>query len=142
MTGMSEIVQAAKDISSVIGCVTGVAAFAVALVRPLRRKITSFIKSSAHATELEENIAQVSGKLTEIEKKLDYMDGRSELNAAGIKVCLGNSIKHIYLKYRVDKQIPLLEKEALIQLHEAYRGLHGNSIFEEMYDEAMGWEVI
>ena len=136
MIEASVIVDAAKNISAVVGCATGVGALCVTIIRPLRRRFVSFVKKETNANEHD------NSKLDEIVKSVDAISDKLDRVCKGTKANLADSIKSIYFTYYKEKKIPYRAKESLIMLHDAYKALYGNHGVDEMYDEAMTWEVI
>ena len=142
MIEASVIIDAAKNISAVVGCATGVSALCVTIVRPLRRRFVSFVKKETNANEHDNSIRSMDGKLDEIVKSVDAISDKLDRVSKGTKANLADSIKSIYFTYYKEKKIPYRAKESLIMLHDAYKALYGNHGVDEMYDEAMTWEVI
>lgn len=142
MIDLNLIVEGAKNISAVIGCVTGAGALCVAAIKPLRKRFTAFIRRVTNAKEHEDSIRIVNEKLEALSESMEKISDKLDRVCKGTRASMGDSIKHIYFTYYKEKRIPYREKEAMIVLHDAYKALHGNHGVDEMFDEAMTWEVI
>lgn len=142
MSDMSIIIEGAKNVSAVVGCITGAGALCVAVVKPLRKRFAQFIRRVANAKEHEDNIELVNERLDALTSSLETISDKLDRVCKGTKASMGDSIKHIYFTYYKEKKIPYREKEAMIMLHDAYKALNGNHGVDEMFDEAMTWEVI
>lgn len=142
MIDLNLIVEGAKNISAVIGCVTGAGALCVAAIKPLRKRFTAFIRRVTNAKEHEDSIRIVNEKLEALSESIEKISDKLDRVCKGTRASMGDSIKHIYFTYYKEKRIPYREKEAMIVLHDAYKALNGNHGVDEMFDEAMTWEVI
>lgn len=136
------LIDGAKNISAVIGCVTGVSTLCVAAIKPLRKRFAAFIRRVTNTKEHEDSIRTINEKLETLSENIGAMSDKLDLVCAGTKANLGDSIKRIYFTYYKEKKIPYREKNTMIMLHDAYKALHGNHGVDEMFNEAMTWEVI
>lgn len=137
-----QLVEFAKSVSAVIGCVVCASGFLLSIGKPLRKRIGKAIRQAAAADESKAQAETIEAALLGMQTELSLISDKLSRCIGGSRASLGNSIKHIYFKFLPNKQIPYREKEAVIMLHDAYKALGGNHGVDEIYEEIMNWEVI
>lgn len=142
MSDFAIIAEWAKSISAVIGCMTGVGALCIAVIKPFRKKIVMFVRGATNACEHEDGLKKMNENMDALIERVDQISDKLDRVCKGTKADMADSIKRIYFAYYKERKIPYREKESLIMLHDAYKALNGNHGVDEMFDEAMTWEVI
>lgn len=140
------MIETVKTVGAVASAVSVTIALCSLLVKPVRKWLASKIRSVSR--EDSRQVEQLGTLLQDMAEKLDAIGRQNEeqnklihLSLSAAQASLGNSIKHIYYKYYLDKCIPIREKEAAILLHRPYNATGGNSFVDELFDEMMTWEV-
>ena len=153
-----EIVKTAGSIASAF---LGVVAVLTMLLKPVRQKVVDAVSRAARTSETSSEVAElrelVERQNTELyeavtaireenkvqTEKLNSLQIAIDNEREASKASLGNTIKHIYFKYKDDRKLPVREVEALCLLHNAYKLENGNSFVDSLFDEMMNeWEHV
>lgn len=148
-----EVFESIKTVGSILSAAMVIISFAGVIIKPIRKWIVRKIKdvadveeSTQELTEVKELIVKldtsIGDRLTKMEARIDEQAHQLSASMEADKAALANTIKHIYMKYCDTKKLPLREKETLVVLHKAYKGVHGNTFIDELYAEMMSWETI
>lgn len=70
----------------------------------------------------------------------DYVSGE-KIEREALKCLLRSNIVTQFYIYREIGSIPFYVKESIIQEHEAYKGLKGNSFVKDLVEEIKTWKV-
>lgn len=142
-----------KNISMVIGMITGVLTLLTIVIKPLRKALVGFINSNAAPKEME---IQMQAFHTLLQKHIDDDESRTKKTEAIIKdlgldakvnkafliLYSRNLVRSMFYNYMDGKKLPLYEKKTLIAIEELYvEQLHGNSDTKFLIETMKKWEI-
>lgn len=140
------MVEIAKDISAVVGCISGSIALLTLFCKPLRKWLVAFVQRFSNKDEVERNLQEIKAMMEaqtaenrvfqkRIEDSLDITIDFTE------KQCR-NIIKNIFYKYKDTKVLPLHEKKTLLDMDELYLGrMRKNHWGKTLLGEMSTWDV-
>lgn len=142
------MIEVVKDVAAVVGCVLSCASLVTLIVKPIRKRVVAFISQSAKTDELERLSTKFDSFSAKMLDEIERVSKENQMQSEKLDLCiganqaaLGNSIKHIYEKYRPEHQLPLHEKAAIVALHDSYKSVGGNHYVDELFKEMMSWGV-
>ena len=140
-----------KTIGGVAGSIISVITLATLLFKPVRERLRKWVRHSAISEEDRATLATISeikdllgqqGKQNEqILKELASVDSNVSVLKASTRSTIKRMIADMYNNGRVEKKINVNDREALVNLYEAYHELGGNNYTTIIYNEMLDWEV-
>lgn len=142
-----EILSIIKDVGSVVGVVLSCITLLTLAVKPLRTSVVRFVERISGSNETDRRLNEMTQSIQDMREALNHHITSSSAfhetimeDIAALKEAdaaeLGNTIKHIYNKYKDAKALPEREYEVLLKLYHSYHDvLLGNGVVERMYTE-------
>ena len=139
-----------KNAAALVGALTPLFGFCLALVKPLRTRLKTRVKSEirkiTRSAESEELLQKTHDLLqrqldADAKWKADIEKQMALQNETAI-LQLRNTINHIYEKNLPEKAFSIREKENIVDMYAQYKKLGGNHYVERIYKEMLEWETI
>ena len=137
-----------KNIGAIVGMVLSCLTLITLLCKPLRKKISGWIRQVSQAEEYWDAIERNQMAIDEIRAGMQQMMATEESKQAlflkfqkSQLSILRDDITRLYFKYLEDKQVPFYARKDMVQLYETYTDMGGNSYVKTIYDEFMEWPV-
>ncbi len=145
---MTELI---KTIGGVAGSVISVITLATLLIKPVREKLRKWVRQSAISeedraalatiAEIKELLHQQGKQNEQILSELASVDSSISILKSSTRSTIKRMIADMYNAGRVEKKINVNDREALVNLYEAYHELGGNNYTTIIYNEMLEWEV-
>jgi|GEM_PF-2417337 len=135
-----------RNVASVFGCVISGITLAGILIKPLRKRVQSYIKGVSNECETAQQLEEIKAMIAEQNRANEEFQTRIQENMDITiefteKQCR-NILKVMFYKYRDTKVLPLYEKKTLLDLEDLYiNKLHKNHWGKTLIDEMDTWEV-
>ena len=137
-----------KNIGAIVGMVLSCLTLITLLCKPLRKKISGWIRQVSQAEEYWDAIERNQMAIDEIRAGMQQMMATEEskqvlfakFQESQLSI-LRDDITRLYFKYLEDKQVPFYARKDMVQLYETYTDMGGNSYVKTIYDEFMEWPV-
>ena len=137
-----------KNIGAIVGMALSCLTLITLLCKPLRKKISGWIRQVSQAEEYWDAIERNQMAIDEIRAGMQQMMATEESKQALLAKfqksqlsILRDDITRLYFKYLEDKQVPFYARKDMVQLYETYTDMGGNSYVKTIYDEFMEWPV-
>lgn len=137
-----------KNIGAIVGMALSCLTLITLLCKPLRNKISGWIRQVSQAEEYWDAIERNQMAIDEIRAGMQQMmateESKQVLFAKFQKSQLSilrDDITRLYFKYLEEKQVPFYARKDMVQLYETYTDMGGNSYVKTIYDEFMEWPV-
>ena len=137
-----------KNIGAIVGMALSCLTLVTLLCKPLRKKISGWIRQVSQAEEYWDAIERNQMAIDEIRAGMQQMMATEESKQALFAKfqesqlsILRDDITRLYFKYLEDKQVPFYARKDMVQLYETYTDIGGNSYVKTIYDEFMEWPV-
>ena len=137
-----------KNIGAIVGMALSCLTLITLLCKPLRKKISGWIRQVSQAEEYWDAIERNQMAIDEIRAGMQQImateESKQVLFAKFQKSQLSilrDDITRLYFKYLEDKQVPFYARKDMVQLYETYTDMGGNSYVKTIYDEFMEWPV-
>ena len=127
--------ETVKNVMTVISGVILIGTFFSVVIKPIRLRIIGWVRKKTCADENDSDI-------NDIKEAIEKLTEMMEKSCSASQALLRNSINHIYYKYFESKEIPLYDKENLIELYSNYHSLNGNHYIDQLYEETKTWTTI
>ena len=145
-----EFVELAKNISSVVGCVTVCIGFIGMVCKPVRRLFTDMIVEKSGRSEIQQQMSELREEMAELKQMIqdhtnaDVAKQECMENDRNAVLCLlRNAITRIYYAYLPVREIPAYEYKNMILLNEAYSKEGGNTYVATIVDDVRhSWTVL
>lgn len=137
-----------KNIGAIVGMVLSCLTLITLLCKPLRKKISGWIRQVSQAEEYWDAIERNQMAIDEIRAGMQQMMATEEskqvlfakFQESQLSI-LRDDITRLYFKYLENKQVPFYARKDMVQLYETYTDMGGNSYVKTIYDEFMEWPV-
>ena len=137
-----------KNIGAIVGMALSCLTLITLLCKPLRNKISGWIRQVSQAEEYWDAIERNQMAIDEIRAGMQQMMATEEskqvlfskFQESQLSI-LRDDITRLYFKYLEDKQVPFYARKDMVQLYETYTDMGGNSYVKTIYDEFMEWPV-
>ena len=137
-----------KNIGAIVGMALSCLTLITLLCKPLRNKISGWIRQVSQAEEYWDAIERNQMAIDEIRAGMQQIMATEEskqvlfskFQASQLSI-LRDDITRLYFKYLEDKQVPFYARKDMVQLYETYTDMGGNSYVKTIYDEFMEWPV-
>ena len=137
-----------KNIGAIVGMALSCLTLIALLCKPLRKKISGWIRQVSQAEEYWDAIERNQMAIDEIRAGMQQIMATEEskqvlfskFQASQLSI-LRDDITRLYFKYLEDKQVPFYARKDMVQLYETYTDIGGNSYVKTIYDEFMEWPV-
>ena len=137
-----------KNIGAIVGMALSCLTLITLLCKPLRKKISGWIRQVSQAEEYWDAIERNQMAIDEIRAGMQQIMATEEskqvlfskFQASQLSI-LRDDITRLYFKYLEDKQVPFYARKDMVQLYETYTDMGGNSYVKTIYDEFMEWPV-
>lgn len=145
-----KFVELLKNISSVLGAITGIGVAVMTIFKPLRKRFIDWIicnTGSANMAKqisdieqmMKEHIAQDTKKSEDMKLLKDTVEKLKDAE----RCILRSNILRFYYKYLPDGEIPAYAFEALSKDYHAYKELEGNTFVDDIWAiMSQEWKVI
>lgn len=137
-----------KNIGAIVGMALSCLTLIALLCKPLRKKISGWIRQVSQAEEYWDAIERNQMAIDEIRAGMQQIMATEESKQALLAKfqksqlsILRDDITRLYFKYLEDKQVPFYARKDMVQLYETYTDMGGNSYVKTIYDEFMEWPV-
>ena len=137
-----------KNIGAIVGLVISSMTLITLFCKPLRKKISGWIRQVSQVEEYREAIARNQLAIDEIRAGMQQIMATEESKQALFAKfqesqlsILRDDITRLYFKYLEEKQVPFYARKDMVQLFETYTSMGGNSYVKPIYDEFMEWPV-
>lgn len=137
-----------KNIGAIVGMVLSCLTLITLLCKPLRKKISGWIRQVSQAEEYWDAIERNQMAIDEIRAGMQQIMATEESKQALLAKfqksqlsILRDDITRLYFKYLEEKQVPFYARKDMVQLYETYTDMGGNSYVKTIYDEFMEWPV-
>ena len=137
-----------KNIGAIVGMALSCLTLITLLCKPLRKKISGWIRQVSQAEEYWDAIERNQMAIDEIRAGMQQMMATEESKQALLAKfqesqlsILRDDITRLYFKYLENKQVPFYARKDMVQLYETYTDMGGNSYVKTIYDEFMEWPV-
>lgn len=137
-----------KNIGATVGMALSCLTLITLLCKPLRKKISGWIRQVSQAEEYWDAIERNQMAIDEIRAGMQQIMATEESKQALLAKfqksqlsILRDDITRLYFKYLEDKQVPFYARKDMVQLYETYTDMGGNSYVKTIYDEFMEWPV-
>ena len=137
-----------KNIGAIVGMALSCLTLITLLCKPLRKKISGWIRQVSQAEEYWDAIERNQMAIDEIRAGMQQIMATEESKQALLAKfqksqlsILRDDITRLYFKYLEDKQVPFYARKDMVQLYETYTDMGGNSYVKTIYDEFMEWPV-
>ena len=137
-----------KNIGAIVGMALSCLTLITLLCKPLRKKISGWIRQVSQAEEYQDAIERNQMAIDEIRAGMQQIMATEESKQALLAKfqksqlsILRDDITRLYFKYLEDKQVPFYARKDMVQLYETYTDMGGNSYVKTIYDEFMEWPV-
>ena len=137
-----------KNIGAIVGMALSCLTLVTLLCKPLRKKISGWIRQVSQAEEYQDAIERNQMAIDEIRAGMQQIMATEESKQALLAKfqksqlsILRDDITRLYFKYLEDKQVPFYARKDMVQLYETYTDMGGNSYVKTIYDEFMEWPV-
>lgn len=140
------MIETAKNIAAVIGCILSGITLLGVVVKPLRVDFVNYIKTQSGKSETDK-------QLTEIHKMLQNhisddkifkqcMEESMSITLDFTEKQCRNLIKEKFYKYRDSRTLPLYEKKTLLDIEDLYiKRLHKNHWGQTLINEMKKWSI-
>ena len=137
-----------KNIGAIVGMALSCLTLITLLCKPLRKKISGWIRQVSQAEEYWDAIERNQMAIDEIRAGMQQIMATEEskqvlfskFQASQLSI-LRDDITRLYFKYLENKQVPFYARKDMVQLYETYTDMGGNSYVKTIYDEFMEWPV-
>ena len=137
-----------KNIGAIVGMALSCLTLITLLCKPLRKKISGWIRQVSQAEEYWDAIERNQMAIDEIRAGMQQIMATEEskqvlfskFQASQLSI-LRDDITRLYFKYLENKQVPFYARKDMVQLYETYTDIGGNSYVKTIYDEFMEWPV-
>ncbi len=137
-----------KNIGAIVGMALSCLTLITLLCKPLRNKISGWIRQVSQAEEYWDAIERNQMAIDEIRAGMQQMMATEEskqvlfakFQESQLSI-LRDDITRLYFKYLENKQVPFYARKDMVQLYETYTDIGGNSYVKTIYDEFMEWPV-
>lgn len=137
-----------KNIGAIVGMALSCLTLITLLCKPLRKKISGWIRQVSQAEEYWDAIERNQMAIDEIRAGMQQIMATEESKQALLAKfqksqisILRDDITRLYFKYLEEKQVPFYARKDMVQLYETYTDMGGNSYVKTIYDEFMEWPV-
>ena len=137
-----------KNIGAIVGMALSCLTLIALLCKPLRKKISGWIRQVSQAEEYWDAIERNQMAIDEIRAGMQQIMATEESKQALLAKfqksqlsILRDDITRLYFKYLEEKQVPFYARKDMVQLYETYTDMGGNSYVKTIYDEFMEWPV-
>jgi len=138
------MVELAKNVSAVLGCITACIGFIALICKPLRKIVVDFIRSKAGKSDTDKQLTEIRNMLQkhmedDVLLKQKIQDALAITTDFTERQCR-NIIKNIYYRYKGDRTLPLYEKKTLLDIEELYvKRMHKNHWGQTLLNEMKTW---
>lgn len=140
------MIETAKNIAAVVGCVLSAITLSGIIFKPIRKQIVNYIKTQSGKSELEqklENIQEMLQQHIDDDKVFKQrMDDSMAITLDFTEKQCRNLIKEKFYKYRDTRTLPLYEKKTLLDIEDLYiKRMHKNHWGQTLINEMKKWNI-
>lgn len=136
-----------QNIATVVGCISACITLLFAIIKPLRKWVTNRILRIVNHDEYRTQLASHTENINELKEFMmhhceesnvifqeirDSMQKNNEATMNGLRYQLYEKTEEIFNRGYIKEK----ERELLTDMHDAYKGLHGNSYITDRIDRA------